>query len=118
MTIQFTLPMPPSINRTYKVGQGRFYKDNGATAWSTEAQWYMKAEGVQKLPEGRYGLSIWFDGLRKNADLDNRVKIIQDTLQAAGIIENDKHIDELHLYRGTPGPAALIHVAITLLENK
>lgn len=115
--IVLALSMPPSLNRTYKTGNGRFYKDDVANKWVTDALWNIKALKIPKLPKGRYSLSLTLHGLRKNADLDNRVKIVQDLLQASGIIENDKHIDRLHVYRGLPGKPALVDILVELIPE-
>ncbi len=116
--ITLALPMPPSLNRTYKTGKGVFYKDAKASQWALNALWSIRAAGVPKLPAGRYSLSLTLHGLRKNSDLDNRVKAIQDVLQASGIIENDKHIDRLHVYRGLGGPPALVDILVELITTK
>lgn len=99
--IKLELPLPPSINATYKSGKGVFYKSKESKKWAEDAAWIIASHGYGRPMIGMCSVSIRLDGLRVNADIDNRTKITLDALQAAGIIENDKLVYELHVYRGS-----------------
>lgn len=51
---------------------------------------------------------------RRQTDLDNRLKTLLDSMQEAGMYENDEQIDDLHIKRGpvVPKKNARVHVSI------
>ena len=62
------------------------------------------ALGVAKL-KGRLSMTATFhppDNRRR--DLDNLMKLTQDSLQHAGLYEDDSQIKHLHLHMGAPMP--------------
>lgn len=95
---EFTLPVPPSTNQLYATGSGRRVKTRRYKAWIDEAGWSLL---IQKPPvvDGKFTLSIWHSG---RADLDN-IKAVPDLLQSMGLVENDRLMVELHVYR-SEGP--------------
>lgn len=111
----FIMPMPPSINRTYKSGNGRFYKDHKAAKWQADAIWKIKSQAITALPEGRYCVRVVLYGLRSNADIDGRIKGILDAIQLAGVITDDKLIDDLNIQRGPKDSDPHAYVVISLI---
>ena len=60
----------------------------------------VKAQKIPKLT-GRLWLVVYVHPRdRREIDIDNRVKALQDALQHAGVYENDSQIDDLHVKRG------------------
>jgi len=96
--MKLIIPMPPSINRTYKTGNGRFYKSREAHDWSDLTYWRIKEQYKGKPLAGRLEvkLSMFF---YKNADIDSRLKAVLDVLQLAKVIENDIDIVTLIVYK-------------------
>ena len=88
--------VPPSRNNGSKT-------ENGV---SEHQQWIadMLAPIVEKFGECRIddtysvGLEIHVN-LKRNSDMDNRVKSIQDALEETGILHNDCYVDFLHVER-------------------
>lgn len=111
MTFTVEIPVPPSVNNAFanRKGGGRI-KTRAYRAWTHEAGWTVKA----KVPaadrvSGPFRISINLP--RKMAgDIDNRVKGIVDVLVAAGRIDDDQHMEELHVRRRHNGDGALVHV--------
>ena len=96
--VQIDLPWPPSVNRIWRnVG----YK----TLLSSEGRKYYKlvqrfAPPLDHLIPPPYRVEIdAFPPDRRRRDLDNILKVGQDSLVKMGIIEDDYLIDEIHLYR-------------------
>ena len=86
------LPIPPSANRIWRVANGRQHKSAEYTAWLTECGW-RTAKHRNAFP-GPYALAIEADRSRPYMvarDIDNLIKPVNDMLQHAGVVANDKH---------------------------
>ena len=86
-----TLPMPPSINNTYKRGKNSFYKSAEAKAWETQAGWELKKQWRRKPLEGHIHLRVaWF--FKRERDISSGLKILEDLLQKQSVYLNDSQI--------------------------
>ena len=74
--------------------QGRDYKKAVAD--------YISESNTPKLGSARLYLEVvlWPKDKRKY-DIDNRVKALLDSLQDAGVFDDDEQIDQINVYRGT-----------------
>lgn len=94
--MKFTLPLPPSINRTYGVGQRKngtsaMYKQKKATDWETEAGWTIRTKHHGKPLEGPVQLEIaWFYNVDR--DIDAGLKLLLDLLQKQQVYLNDRQV--------------------------
>lgn len=105
------LPYPPSVNEAFgnnKRGRGRGrYKTPKYTAWLKEADaafYQQKRAGTVGRPiVGPYEAHMTFsrDRRRWNSDVSNRIKVAEDYLKRAGLIEDDSKCEDL---RATWGP--------------
>lgn len=99
--IEVTLPLPPSINATYKTGNGRFYKSKKAKEWEEEAGWLVKKKRAKKLT-GDVWMTMEIFITRKR-DIDSTIKICQDLMQNTGVIDNDDSIYSLSIIKHLKG---------------
>lgn len=108
ITIQ--LPLPPSANRYWRMFRGRMVVSAEARAYKTEAGWIAKASGAEVLT-GPVVLSIDVYRERKSGDLDNKIKVILDSLQGQ-LYLNDSQIVEIHarLFDDKKNPRAIVTV--------
>lgn len=108
ITIQ--LPLPPSANRYWRMFRGRMVVSAEAKAFKTEAGWIAKAAGAEVMT-GPLSLSVDVYRERKSGDLDNKLKIILDSLQGM-LYENDSQIVEIHarLFDDKKNPRAIVSV--------
>lgn len=111
----FRLPLPPSLNRTYKTGRGNFYKSPEARAWEVEAGYTLNR--IQGLPNGRYEVVYTFHFEREGSDLANREKVLSDVMVKHGIISDDRFIDEMYLQRGPKAKPGYVDIVVTLLNK-
>ena len=74
--------------------QGREYKKAVAN--------YISESNTPKLGSVRLCLEVvlWPKDKRKY-DIDNRIKALLDSLQDAGVFDDDEQIDQINVYRGT-----------------
>lgn len=108
----FMLPYPPSNNRYYRHVRGRVLLSKEGRAYRTAAM--AAANGRAELPLTgllRVVLNV-FPPTRWGQDLDNIPKAICDALQAAGVIENDRQINELHVFRKPKQESPCVMVGI------
>lgn len=81
--IELTLSVPPSVNRIWRTGRGRTYKDAKARAYglAVEAEWRKRKLPTPAFPAGvavRYVLT-WYR-FPASGDLSNRLKLVEDAL--------------------------------------
>ena len=99
--VTLELPYPPSVNGIWRFSGKRAYISKQYAAWKKEADaWFMKqrAEKTIGTPiKGAFDVHIAFPTgkRRKNADLDNRIKVVLDALQEFKLIENDSKCETL-----------------------
>ena len=113
--VAFDLPWPPSVNRYYRhVGfrvlvsrEGRKYRMMTVSRLGGR---FPKMTGRLRLTAELYPP----DGRRR--DVDNTLKCLQDSLQAAGLFEDDSQIKSLRLDMRDPvPPEGMIHVQLETL---
>lgn len=89
--IEVILKLPPTLNHTYRFGNGRMWKTQEAKAWQEEVEWMCKKE---KPLKGLILLEINMFLLR-DRDIDSSLKLVLDAFQAVGIYKNDSQITQL-----------------------
>lgn len=89
MTIQLTIPYPPSANRLWVRARKGMRMSDQYRIWINEALWTIKAQRPGKI-DGPYKLAIHAPRPDKRArDIDNLIKPISDALECAGVVRND-----------------------------
>ena len=109
--LSFDLPWPPSVNNYYRhVGPRVLISRAGRRYRSMVVS---RLGGLNKL-SGRLSLyaELYPPDLRRR-DLDNVLKCLQDSIVAAGIMNDDFQIKELHLVMLDPMPPdGMVHVEL------
>ena len=97
--MRLVLPVPPSWNRAYRAGQGRFYTPESIIAFRTEVRVAAKNARIKMFPaETRVSVSLWWFRRQQAGDLDKRVSVLLDALQGVWFV-NDRQVSEIHAYR-------------------
>lgn len=91
--MEIELDYPPSLNSLYNVGKyGQMYKTDEGKAYLEKVGFLIKNEfkDVRFDRDNRCEVEIrvWFPDNRVR-DLDNLIKVLQDAIEASGVMEND-----------------------------
>jgi crossover junction endodeoxyribonuclease RusA len=100
--VAFDLPFPPSANTYYRRGRYATYlAPNGRAFKTLVAELISTHRQASVFPlEGRLSVFLsLYSPTRRSYDIDNRIKAVLDSLQDAGVYENDEQIDELCIAR-------------------
>lgn len=102
MQLTITLPIPPSVNHSHLTTRnGKRIMKEETREYKEKAALVARLEANQQgfIPQtSRLALTMTIFAHRNGIDVDNRCKILLDSL-ADGIGFNDKQIDEIHIYR-------------------
>lgn len=112
--IKFTLPFPPSVNHYWSSFRGRVMVSKRGKLYRSAA---LEAIHDQAVPIEQIGGPlkvelVAFPPDRRRRDLDNLQKALLDSVVAAGVIEDDSHIDDLRVVRGAVFPGGKVEVVI------
>ena len=99
--IQIDLPYPPTLNKLYPSSKGgRRFLSGVGKAYKREVLLIVKQCNYKKI-QGRIKIDITaYPPDNRKRDLDNIVKIIFDSLDSAGLFDDDSQIDEFSVKRG------------------
>ena len=110
--IQLTLiGPPPLINRSYKSGNGRFYKDGEQKVRQEAYQWQARAQYRGKPLEGSLSVVYEFYYQKANTDWESGVKGMQDALNGIVFVD-DVQISEatVRKYHDAKNPRVVVTV--------
>jgi Holliday junction resolvase RusA-like endonuclease len=95
-TVTVVLPLPPSANRIWRVGEnGQVHRASAYRGWLKTVGWEcLIAKATGRVP-GFYALRVTVPEMRK--DPDNILKPTGDALQKAGVVANDRWMRRLVL---------------------
>jgi crossover junction endodeoxyribonuclease RusA len=96
--IKLTLPYPPSSNRIWRNMRGVMVKTQEARQYNLEVAVEARRQGVKHPRSENVKIVLDFYRPRRKGDLDNRIKILLDSIQGVGFI-NDSQIVEIHARR-------------------
>ena len=90
-----TLPHPPSVNAMFRNVRGRGRaKTDRYKVWLNAAGWDIKAQRPERIA-GPVAIDITVQRRNRNSDIDNLIKPILDLLVTHGVIDDDKHVNEV-----------------------
>ena len=89
------IPLPPSLNNIfYNRPHGGRGKTTDYKNWRDAAAWEIRSQRPPII-KGEVRVDLTIERPNAASDLDNRIKAVLDSLQAAGVIENDRSVIEI-----------------------
>ena len=114
--LEFDLPWPPSVNNYYRHVGPRVLISRAGRKYRTMA--VSRLGGLKKL-SGAVSLSLeCYPPDRRRRDLDNLLKCLQDSITAAGVLEDDSQIRRLQMEMLEPIEGGLVHVRLETLPER
>ena len=109
--------LPPTVNHLYRTSvRGVRYKTKAGKVWQENTALMLRTAwgGKPSLSreDGIFLRVLFMMGNERVWDMDNRLKVLQDCLQMAGIVRDDRDIDHLWVdrERGRAGDATEVSV--------
>ena len=79
---------------------------------------YVSENNVPKYGEQKLKITMVLQPKdRRKIDIDNRIKCVLDSLQEAGVFDDDFQVDELHVMRGQQVTGGRLLLTIEVIEN-
>lgn len=109
------LPWPPSVNDYYKSGRhGQRYLGLKVREYrATVLESIMEQAPGLRLDDRLFMEVYLYPPNKRVMDLDNRMKGLLDALTESGVWEDDKLVDQLHIYRGEVVSGGTVRVEIS-----
>jgi crossover junction endodeoxyribonuclease RusA len=113
VNLALTLPYPPSINAYWRAnGHRRFISAEGRKFKQDVVQ-YVIEKNIPKLGNAALKVTIILQPRdRRKTDIDNRIKAVLDSLQDAGVYDDDCQVEYLSVHRAeaVKGGCCLVYI--------
>ena len=101
MLATLQLPLPPSVNAYWRNFHGRTILSKAARDYKQSVKEYVLINKIPYFGDVRLQAMITiFPRDRRSIDLDNRLKGLFDSLQNAGVFDDDSQFDTIKIARG------------------
>lgn len=102
----------------YINAHGRRFPNKKALDYKAKVADYVVEYKVPKLGDAKLSMTIWvYPPDKRKRDISNTIKIIEDSLQDAGVYDNDFNIDILLIQRGAITNGGKLLVMIDVLDD-
>ena len=113
------LPFPPSVNTYWRNFRGRMVLSQKGRDYKQAIAEYVSENNVPKYGEQKLKITMILQPRdKRKIDIDNRIKCVLDSLQDAGVFDDDFHVDELHVMRGEQVKGGKLLLTIEVIDNE
>jgi len=117
MLTTLQLPLPPTNNTYYRNFRGRMVLGQKGRDYKITVQEYVILNNIPKFGNARLQAIITvFPADRRKWDLDGRFKGLLDSLQDAGVFDDDEQFDKIEIARGKIKPGGGCTIVIATLS--
>lgn len=117
MTCRLEFPWPPSMNHQWRNVDGRAVLSAAARKWKATADAALMVQKRQRFGDARVQISIDLHAPnRRRYDIDNRIKMVLDSLQRTHVLTDDSQVDVLIINRGEIRPDGMAVVTVEEIE--
>ena len=96
-------------------GRRLVLKSKAAVAWRESAALQLRAQRGRTAPIAQdCAVTLRVYRATSAGDVDNYAKAALDAMQDAGILADDKYVEELHLYRATDRHRPRVEITVTV----
>lgn len=97
------LPYPPSVNTYYRRGKFATYLSDAGRKYKIAVSDALALQHAPKYGDAKLKITMVLRPRdKRKIDIDNRIKAVLDSLQDAGLFDDDYQVDELTIIRGEP----------------
>ena len=115
----FILPFPPSINTYWRNFRGRTILSKAGREYKKAIAEYVVENNVPKFGESKLKITMILQPKdKRKMDIDNRIKCVLDSLQEAGVFDDDFQVDELHVMRGEQVKGGKLLLTIEVIDHE
>ena len=112
------LSWPPSTNTYWRNFRGHMVLSKVGRDFKKAVQEYVITKQIPKFGDSRVTIKLVLNPRdRRKIDIDNRIKAVLDSLEDAGVINNDFQVDYLEVIRGEPEKGGSVIVTIESMEH-
>jgi crossover junction endodeoxyribonuclease RusA len=95
------LPLSPSTNTYYRKYNNIMVIGAEGRAFRKAVQEYVLVNKIPKFRDKKLKITMVISPRdKRKIDIDNRIKAVLDSLQKAGVFDDDFHVDHLEMIRG------------------
>ena len=118
MHVLLELPFPPSMNTYWRNFRGRTVLSKAGRQFKENVQNYIIENNIPKFGDKKLKITMILRPRdKRKVDIDNRIKAVLDSLEDAGVFDDDFQVDHLEMIRGEPLKGGLIRVLIEELPD-
>ena len=118
MSRWFVLPFPPSMNTYWRNFRGRTVLSKNGRQFKADVQDYVIEQNIPKFGDKKLKITMILRPRdKRKIDIDNRIKAVLDSLQDAGVFDDDFQVDHIEMIRGEQIKGGLIRVLIEELPD-
>ena len=113
------LPFPPSMNTYWRNFRGRTVLSKAGREYKVKVAEYVSENNIPKYGESKLKITMILQPKdKRKIDIDNRIKCVLDSLQEAGVFDDDFHVDELHVMRGEQVKGGRLLLTIEVINDE
>jgi len=119
MLVTMKLPIPPSNNTYYRNFRGRMVLGKPGREYKITIQEYVTENNIPKFGSNRlHAMITIFPKDRRKFDLDGRLKGLLDSLQDAGVFDDDEQLDQITITRGVIKSGGQCTIILATFEDE